>query len=236
MDKFTRKDMKTDRFAEQVQHSLRFVTSHSRQTLLYSGGALLLILVSAVAYYVRQSQQTTRQQTLVSALRIHEGVVGPAAGPGDPSATFPTKEAKEQAQAKAFQDVISKHAGSNEASVAAYHLGAIAADAGKMDEAEKHFKTAAASGGKDYASTANFSLAQLYVFSGKSNEAEKILRALVDSPTTLVSKEQATIALARVLAKSKPAEAKKLLDPLQKDKNPVIARNALAAYGELGLQ
>ncbi len=235
MDKLTVKDMKTDRFVEQVRQSLDFVTSHSRQTLLYTGGAVLLILISVAVYYVRLNQRTTRQAALVTALRIHDGVIGPETN-SDPSPTFPTREAKQKAELKAFQEVISKYPGSDEASVAAYHLGALAADAGKMEEAEKQFKAAAEFGGKDYASTANFSLAQIYTYSGKSAEAEKILRSLVDNPTQLVSKEQATIALARVLAKSKPDEAKKLLDPLQKDKNPVVARNALAAFAELGFQ
>ena len=46
-------------------------------------------------------------------------------------------------------------------------------------------------------------------------EAEKLLRSLIDDPTILVSKEQATIALAKVVAKKNPAEARKLLEPLR---------------------
>ena len=37
----------------------------------------------------------------------------------------------------------------------------------------------------------------------------------MDHPTIFVSKEQAAITLARFLARKKPAEARKLLDPLR---------------------
>jgi len=233
LDKFTRKELKTDKFAEEVKHSVAFVTSHSRQTLIYAGAGLAMVLAIAGGYYYRQHQHTLRQQALAQALSIHEAVVGPPAAPDDPRPTYPTKEAKEAAEDKAFQDLIKAFPGSNEAAAAHFHLAMPKADAGKFDEAEKHLKAAAEAGDKEFASSANFTLAQLLAGQGKYAEAEKLLRALMGSPTTLVSKVQATIELARVLGKTKPDEARKLLEPLQKDKNAVIARNAVAVMGEL---
>jgi len=58
---------------------------------------------------------------------------------------------------------------------------------------------------------------------------------LIDDPTILVSKEQATIALAKVLAKKNPAEARKLLEPLRAERGPV-SRAALTALGEMSAQ
>jgi predicted negative regulator of RcsB-dependent stress response len=233
LDKFTRKELKTDKFAEEVKHSVAFVTSHSRQTLIYTGVGLAIVLAIAGGYYYRQNQHTKRQQALSRALAIHEAVVGPPAGADDPRPSFPTKEAKEAAEEKAFQDLIKSYPGSNEAAAAHVHLALSKTDSGKLDEAEKHLRAAVEAGDKEFASSANFTLAQLLAGQGKYAEAEKIFRALMESPTTLVSKEQATIELARVLGKTKPDEARKLLEPLQKDKNAVIARNAVAVIGEL---
>ncbi len=42
-----------------------------------------------------------------------------------------------------------------------------------------------------------------------------MLRSLMDNPTVFVSKDEATIVLAKMLAPSKPAESRKLLDPLR---------------------
>jgi hypothetical protein len=42
-----------------------------------------------------------------------------------------------------------------------------------------------------------------------------VLRDLMANPTIFVSADQATISLARLLAPKKPAEARKLIDPLR---------------------
>jgi DNA-directed RNA polymerase subunit F len=47
-----------------------------------------------------------------------------------------------------------------------------------------------------------------------------------------VSKEQAQIALAQVLAKANPQEARKLLEPLRSER-AAISRNALTLLAEL---
>ncbi len=54
----------------------------------------------------------------------------------------------------------------------------------------------------------------------------------MDHPTTLVSKEQATITLARYLMIKRPAEARKLLDPLKTVGGPV-GQLVLSLYGQL---
>jgi len=54
----------------------------------------------------------------------------------------------------------------------------------------------------------------------------------MDNPTVFVSKDQAAIVLARMLAPTKPAEARKLLDPLRAKPGPV-SQTAIQAYAEL---
>jgi hypothetical protein len=70
-------------------------------------------------------------------------------------------------------------------------------------------------GDEKYASLAKFSLAQIYFADGRVDQGEKLLRDLIANPTVFVSADQATISLARFLAPKKPAEARKLLDPLR---------------------
>ena len=54
----------------------------------------------------------------------------------------------------------------------------------------------------------------------------------MDHPTIYISKEQATIALAHALTTSKPAEARKLLDPL-KTERPAVGQVAITLLGQL---
>jgi hypothetical protein len=155
--------------------------------------------------------------------------VGPNPGQGQ---SFPTQEAKDEVALKAFGDLASKYSGSEEGEIAQYYLGAIKADQGKLAEAEKSFKDVADKGDAKYASLSKFALAQIYFADGRADQGETTLRYLMDHPTIYISKEQATISLARFLGPKKPAEARKLLDPLRSTPGPV-GQTALQVYGEL---
>ena len=135
--------------------------------------------------------------------------------PGQTQATFPTQEAKDEVALKTFGDLQSKYPGSDEGEIAGYYLGAIKADQGKLAEAEKNFKEVADKGNAKYASLAKVRLAQIYFADGRADQGESTLRDLMANPTIYVSKEQATITLARGDRSKKPAEARKLLDPLR---------------------
>jgi hypothetical protein len=54
----------------------------------------------------------------------------------------------------------------------------------------------------------------------------------MDNPTIFVSKDQATVVLARMLVLSKPAEARKLLEPLRA-KPGAVGQTAIQAYADL---
>jgi predicted negative regulator of RcsB-dependent stress response len=101
-----------------------------------------------------------------------------------------------------------------------------------MPDAEKHLKIVADSGKDAFASQAKLSLSHVYAATGRQGEAEKLLRSIMDDPTVLVSKEEATITLARLLAKSNPVEARKLLEPLRAERGPV-SRAAITLLGEI---
>ena len=54
-----------------------------------------------------------------------------------------------------------------------------------------------------------------------------------DNPTALFSKENAQIELAKLIAPTKPEEAKKLLEPLrQLSTRNAVSRWAITAFGE----
>jgi predicted negative regulator of RcsB-dependent stress response len=232
VDRITRKELKTDKFAVEVEHSVEYVAAHKKQVVQYGAIGVVVVLIAAGIWYYRNSQHEKRQQVLAAAVDIIQGNVNPAGGNG---VTFPTEAAKNTAAEKAFKEVFDKHSGSSEAIVAATYLGSVEIDMNKPAEAEKYFKAAADSSDKDYASLAKLSLAQLYFGSGRAADGEKLLRSLIDNPTIFVSKEQATISLAHALMTSKPAEARKLLDPLSKER-AAVGQAALTLLGQLPAQ
>jgi tetratricopeptide (TPR) repeat protein len=228
--RITRKELKTDKFAVEVEHTVDFVTQHRRELVVYGSIAVAALLIATGAFFYLRHQHTIREQALADAIQIQEAPVGPP-NPGA-AVSFPTEDARREAAVKAFSSVATKYAGSNEAAIAKYYLGGIAADQGNLPEAEKRFKEAAAEGDKNYASLAQFSLAQAYVAEGRSADAEKIDRALMAAPTVFVSKEQATLALARAIATTRPAEARKMLEPLRVVPGP-ISQAAISEMAEL---
>ncbi len=233
MDRLTRKELKTDKFAAEVSRTVEFLEEHRRESIIIGVIAVVVVLAATGTYFYRKHEHLQRQRELRQALLVFEAPIGPNSNPY--IVTFPTKEAKEAAVQKQLHGLIEKYPGTDEAAIAAYYLGVDAATKGDEKEAEKWFRTAMASDNKVYASQASFSLAQLYAGIGKTEEAEKLLRELVAHPTILVSKEQATIALARVLGKKNPEEARKLLEPLRTERS-AVSRAALTALGELSRQ
>jgi hypothetical protein len=186
----------------------------------------------AFLWYSRH-QHAVREQALGQALQVMEAQVGNA-NPNVPSA-YPTEDAKQQELSKRLTDVATRYGGSTEGYIATYYLATQLADQGKLAEAEKRFKEVADSAKADYASLAKLALAQIYFSDGRSAEGEKVLRGLMDNPTVLVSKEQATIALARAIARTKPADARKLLEPMRTVPGQ-IGQVALSLYGEIPAQ
>jgi predicted negative regulator of RcsB-dependent stress response len=226
VDRVTRKELKADRFAQEVGHTVEYVSEHRRQVIRYGTIAAVVVIVVVGLFSYFRHQNSTRQQALMDALRIQQA--GVAQQGNEFMLSFPNQAAKDQAMQKAFSDLYARYPSSEQGTIAKYYLGIMAADAGKMPEAAASFQVVAENGSKAYASLAKLSLAQIYAGENKIAEAEKLLRDLMENPTVFVSKEQATIALAEIIQRTKPAEAQKLLDPLRSSTRPAVSRAAIS--------
>ena len=230
MDRRTRKGLKTDKFAQNVTHGFEFLTDHGAEAKRYSAIAVVVIALAAGIYFYNRHQATAREEALAHALRLDDATVGANVQPAN--LHFNTQEEKDKALSTALTDVTAKYHGSAEGAIAGIYLASNVADKGNLTEAEKRYKDVMDSAPKDYAALARLSLAQVYEGENKPAEAEKLLREAVAHPTATVSKESATIELAKLISKTKPAEARKLLEPLRTERASV-SRAAVAALGEI---
>jgi predicted negative regulator of RcsB-dependent stress response len=232
VSRITRKELKTDKFALEVEHGISFFEHHKSEAVKYGAIAIgVIVLVSGYTIYQR-GQHTTRQQALANAIRVQEAPVGQS---GNGGLAFPTQEAKDQESVRVFTELETRHSGSAEGEIAQYYLAAIKADQGKLAEAEKLFQEVAQKGDAKYASLSKLSLAEIYFSDGRPDQGEKALRDLIANPTVFVSADQATISLARFLAPKKPAEARKLLDPLR-TRQSSVGQVALSLLAEIPAQ
>ena len=229
MSRITRKELKSDKFALEVEYSITFFEEHQKEITRYATiGLAVVVLVFGYTVYARR-EHSNREGALAAAIRVQEAPVG---APGNGGLAFPNQEEKDKETLRVFSDLQAKYSGSSEGEIAGYYLGAIKADQGKLADAEKNFKQVADKADARYASLAKMSLAQIYFADGRIDQGESVMRDLMANPTPFVSSEQASITLAKFLAAKKPAEARKLLEPLRTVPG-AIGQAAITAYAEL---
>lgn len=231
----TRKELKQDKFAVEVEHTVDFFAAHRPQVIRYGGAALVVILIVAAVLYYRNTQHSARQQALGEATTLINAPVGsnnPAGG-----VSFPNEAAKDQAVTKALNGIVSSYGGSEEAYIAEYYLAAKSVDAGKLEDARGKYQDVADHAGANYASLAKLSLAQVDASENRNADAEKLLKDLMDHPTDLVSKSQATVAYAKLIGPTRPAEARKLITQILTDKDQSdVSQVALGVLNDLPQQ
>ena len=230
MDRHTRKELKTDKFAQGLGSGFEFLSHHRGQAMRWALIGLGVVVIVGGIWLYRSHQGTLREELLAKAMQVDDASIG---APQPPRLNFTTPEDKEKARIAAFTEVAVKYPGSQEGAIAQLALAAAQADRGQIDEASKTFKDIMDNAPSPYDSVGKLSMAQIYASQGKSAEAEKLLRQLVDKPTVFVSKEQATLELAKVLGKSNPVEARKLLEPLSASPRTAVSRAAVAAMGNI---
>ncbi|HMD48029.1 MAG TPA: tetratricopeptide repeat protein [Bryobacteraceae bacterium] len=232
MSRLTRKELKSDKFALEVQHGVTYVSDH-RQQLIRWGGIGVAVVILVIAFFVyRSHERGVRQEALHQALQIQNATVGQQTG-NQFLLTFPTDDARVTAAVKAFTDIAVKYPGTEEGALAEYFLGTNAADAGKYAESEQHLKKAIGYGNDNFSSVAKLALAKVDASDGKLGEGEKLIQSVIDHPSVLVSKEQATLALGELLAKSDAQRACKLLIPLRSSPRGPISKTAINDASEI---
>jgi predicted negative regulator of RcsB-dependent stress response len=225
LDRQTRKDLKTDKFAEDVFDVFGWASAHKTEVVRYGTALIALVLIVVGVIYYNRSQAAAREDALSKALRVEDATTGSAIEPT--SMHFDTEAEKTTAKMQAFSELSSKYSGTQEGAIADMYLASYAVDSGNQDEAERRYKRVAENGPKAYASLARIALSQIYISENKMSEAEKVLRDAIANPSATVSKEQAQIALGELLSQSNPTEAHALLDPLRTSARGTISRTAI---------
>jgi len=231
VDKQLREKIKHDKFVEEVTHTVDYLQDHKAQVKKYGGIVAAILVVAAGVYGFMNYQASKRQEDLRKAALVLDAFVGPQNPTG--GLAFATQAEKDTAALKAYSEVATQHAGSKEGDLARYSAATLLCDTGKIAECEAGFKQVAASSDKNTASLGKLSLATLFVAQRKNDQAEPLLRDLVANPTAVVSKEQAQIALARAILKTKRQEAEIILKSLQALDRPAVTRAAVGVLGEM---
>jgi len=232
VDRRTRKELKSDKFALEVQHGFEFITDHKDQVIRYGAIVAAVLLIAGGVYLYNSHQAAVRQEALAAALRIDNASVGNGQVQQVGVMHFDTEEQKEAALAKAMTDIAVKYPGTEEGATAEFYLASQAVDNGNLQEAEKRFQRIVNNAPAAFASMAKLSLARVYESEGKDDQAEKLLQDLIAHPSVTVSKGEAQLRLAALKARKNPEEGRKMLEAMRADRT-AISRAAVQELGEL---
>lgn len=217
----SRKDLKKDAFAAEVEHGVEYVAAHKGAVARYAL-VVVAVLVAALGYYIYSNRQAAaRQEALREARRAMTASIGAPVLP--PGLSFPTEEEKEKATEAAYQKLADQYPGTTEGAIAQLYLAAGKVDRGELDAAAAIYRQVIDKGPSEFASTAKLTLGQVLWSQGKADEGKKLIQELIDRPTEFVSSEQASLTMARMQLRTEPEEARKILDKLREGRAAVSA-------------
>ena len=216
----SRKELKTDKIHDAIEHGAEAVFSHKQVSLI----VVVVILIVALGYggwSIYHDRQTgTASAAFNEAMKAYSGRVGPAA-PGEPvdpgEMSYPDETAKSTDAVAKFTKVADKYPSTNPGRLARYYAALSLENLDKQNQAVEEFKKISSGGDKELASMAEYQLAVIYARSGKTNDAVKVFRALADKPSAFVPRPLALLELAGALRQTNPKEAANVYQQIKKE-------------------
>lgn len=213
MAKISRKDLKHDRFAEEVGQSVLFFSSHRRQIFFGVAGLIFLVVGLLVWTGYRSTNKQEARYALKKGIDLYHGKVDTEQTIG--AISFPTTIARFRDTREQLDTVIVNYPGGEEEIGAAYYMALLDLEQKKNDEAKTRLEGIVNRGAGEYTALARLVLAGLYAREKEYGQASRHYRYLIDNPTRVVSKQRSQLAWASLLIETNPAMAKTLLDELQ---------------------
>jgi predicted negative regulator of RcsB-dependent stress response len=214
----SRKELKTDRIHDAIEHGAEAVYSHKQMTL----AVLLVVLAGALVYggwtVYHDRQSATASAMLDTAMRAYGGRVGGAADPADPKdVAYADETARANDALTKFLAVADKYPNTNPGRLARYYAGLSLEELERQNQAVEEFKKISSGKDKELAAMARFQMAIVDARTGKADEAVKVLRALADERTVFVPRPLVLLEMASALSRSHPKEAAEVYQQIKKE-------------------
>ena len=236
MARYTRHQLKEDRFATAVQDQMLWGVEHRKLLTVVGAIAAAVVLILVGGFLYLQTRDEKASVALSGALRTYETPLRPAAAPAPPAGIESFTSAKDRAEAaqKKFRGVIHDYPYTRSADFARYWVGSTAMDLGDYKTAEQELLQLTGSRRDDLAALAKFALASAYHAEGKDGSAIQLYKELIDHPSTTVPKSTAQIELAALYENTQPAEAAKIYEQIRKDDPSSAAAQIASARLQAG--
>ncbi len=214
----TRQELKKDEFRDTFEQFEQFAKEHAKELV---GAALIVVVVAGLAtglklYMDRQEAEANAQLgEAFLTFRAEVGTRPPAEG--STLETYPTAREKYQKAVEKFAQVSRNYPRTKAAAIARYELGVCQGLDGDAPGATKTLQEASRTSDRNIASLAKLALANELAATGKVQEALKLCQELADHPTVTVPRATALLEMARISRATQPAQARQILDRIQKE-------------------
>lgn len=212
MANINRKDLKHDKFVEEVGRDIQYFSEHRTTILVGLAVAVVAIVGGGWFYNHQKSQSLDSMAALQEAAVLFSRPVSVDPQPG--MQTFVTTGERTREVGAALEKVKTGFAGTKAAVAADYYYALFDMEAEDYAAAKTKLQSAISGADSEYASLARLALADALVAEGDLAGARAEYEKLVSNPTTVVPASRAKLALARTIAKSDPAGARALLQEL----------------------
>ena len=188
MAKLTRKQLKKDRFVEEVGEVVGFFSTHRK--LIVGVAAAIIVLAVAGSGYYRYAQQQDVQARLdfQEAMANYYGEVSLDAIPG--RVTFATTIEKEMRTEESLKKVAEGYSGRFEGQAARLYLALYELRDGDTEEGMKMIEDVIDTSNPDVAALARKAIADQLQREGKNEEAIQYYQYLLEHPTDLMPRER----------------------------------------------
>lgn len=218
-----KEQLQHDHFKDAVSEAVTYAFANPKILLRWIVLAVVVLALGGGALWFAAYKRSIRQEALAAALHVIETPVGASSQAPN---SYPTQDAKQQAEIKVLSDMVAKYGGSREGLIAQYYLGTVKVERKDSKGAEADLRRVADSK-SEFASLAKIALAQLYAGENRIAEAKALLRSISNKPSDLVSKAQADILLAQLDLTTNPQEARKILQSLRGPNQPPSVSRAV---------
>lgn len=207
-----RKDLKHDKFVEEVGRDIQYFTEHRTAILVGLALAVAAIVGGGWFYTQQRSERLDSMAALQEAAVMFSRPVSVDPQPG--MQVFVTSGERTREVTAALEKVKTDFAGTKAAAAADYYYALFDVETEDYAAAKTKLQSAIAGADAEYASLARLALADVLAAEDDVAGARAEYEKLVSNPTTVVPASRAKLALARTIAGSDPAAARALLQEL----------------------
>ena len=201
MDRQHRRDLKHDRFVDQIGNMSGKAKENQRLLLMITAAVVVAAVLGYGLYFYRSSREQRAQDALAKAIdTIESPLIPPAPTPGQPpmpGAKYKTDTERQAAAEKQFKDVQSQYGSSDAADVADLYLARLEAQHGNTASARKRLEHFISAHPKHMlVGGARYSLYQLRIDAGESSQVTQELQAQIGKPDAQLPSDTMLVLLA----------------------------------------